>query len=174
MPTNTSLVVILDDGSANTETLSLGARKTTFDGVDTGREVTVQMAIVVDTPDGKYLISDILEKSINQSLTEPSFSGNWFRVRPIGDRGDNSAAQSPDVRLSGLNRADDPTPAKFAEVDAATDFQYDAQMIANGAMYYIGYNENFANYTAGTASYTHSPNNPKVENRSGAFLRGGR
>ena len=78
---STSLVVILDDGSSNTETLSLGSKKTTFDGVDTGREVTVQMAIVVDTADGKYLISDILEKSINQSLTEPSFSGSWYRIR---------------------------------------------------------------------------------------------
>ena len=82
--------MILDDGSSNTETLSLGSRKTTFDGVDTGVEVTVQMAIVVDTADGDYLISDILEKSINQSLTEPSFSGSWYRIRAVtGDRGDN-------------------------------------------------------------------------------------
>ena len=55
--------MILDDGSNNTETLSLGSRKTTFDGVDTGREVTVQMAIVVDTADGKYLISDIWRRA---------------------------------------------------------------------------------------------------------------
>ena len=38
------------------------------------------MAIVVDTADGDYLISDILERSINQSLTEPSFSTGWRRV----------------------------------------------------------------------------------------------
>ena len=76
----TSLVVILDDGSLDTETLSLGSRKTTFDSVETGTEVTVQMAIVVDTADGKYLISDILEKSINQSLTEPSFSAAVMQI----------------------------------------------------------------------------------------------
>ena len=70
----TSLVVLLDDGSTKDATLSLGSKKTTFEGVETGKEVTVQMAIVVDTADGKYLISDILETSINQSLTEPSFS----------------------------------------------------------------------------------------------------
>ena len=46
----------------------------------TGVEVTVQMAIVVDTADGKYLISDILEQSINQSLTEPAFSRGVLRV----------------------------------------------------------------------------------------------
>ena len=69
---STSLVVILDDGSSNTETLSLGSRKTTY-GVETGKQVKVQMAIVVDTADGKYLISDIL----NQSLTEPAFSTAW-------------------------------------------------------------------------------------------------
>ncbi|MYA05435.1 MAG: hypothetical protein F4Y37_12625 [Caldilineaceae bacterium SB0664_bin_22] len=163
---STSLVVILDDGSLNTETLSLGSKKTTFDGVDTGRKVTVQMAIVVDTADGKYLISDILEKSINQSLTEPSFSGSWYRIRAVtGDRGDNTAPQSPDARLRGLDRTPDApaTPdARFATVDAATDFQYDSEKIANGAMYYIGYNENFANYTEGTASYTHSPSTQRL------------
>ena len=29
-------------------------------------------------------------------------------------------------------------------------------------MYYIGYNENFANYTEGTASYTHSPSTQRL------------
>lgn len=78
---NTSLVVILDDGTTTqTETLSLAKRKITFDGVDTGTKVTVQMAIVVDTADGDYLISDILDKSINQSLTEPSFMTTIKRV----------------------------------------------------------------------------------------------
>ena len=160
---STSLVVILDDGSGlETKSMALGSRKTTFEGVETGTVVTVQMAIVTDTADGDYLISDILEKSINQSLTEPSFSGNWYRIRPIGARGDNSAAQSPDLRLSGLDRAATPISPKFAEVDAATDFQYDAEMIANGEMYYIGYNENFANYTEGTASYTHIPSTARL------------
>ena len=71
---NTSLVVILYDGSkTQTKTLSLGSRSTTFDTVDTGTEVTVQMAIVTDTADGDYLISDIKEKSIFQSLSKPVF-----------------------------------------------------------------------------------------------------
>ena len=29
-------------------------------------------------------------------------------------------------------------------------------------MYYIGYNENFANYTAGTANYAHSPSTQRL------------
>lgn len=155
----TSLVVILDDGSSNTETLALGSRKTTFDGVDTGKVVTVQMAIVVDTADGKYLISDILEQSINQSLTEPSFGGNWYRIR--GSEADGAAIA--DARIRGLTGA--ALTAKIAEVAAAADFQYDSEMIANGMMYYIGYNENFANYTEGStnpATYTHVPTTQRL------------
>jgi len=149
---STSLVVILDDGDSNTKTLSLGSRKATFEDVETGVEVTVQMAIVVDTADGKYLISDIIEKSINQSLTEPSFSGSWHRIRA-----------TTDVRLKGLTADTTPTlEARTAEVLLQRDFQYDSEMIANGAMYYIGYNENFANYRAGTASYSHSPTTQRL------------
>ncbi|MCE2467258.1 MAG: hypothetical protein J4G06_04475, partial [Caldilineaceae bacterium] len=107
---STSLVVILDDGTAvQTETLSLGSRQTTFEGVGTGVEVTVQMAIVVDTADGDYLISDILETSINQSLTEPSFSRAWNQITADTDG------------------------------DADTDgFQYQSEAVAGGLMYYIG------------------------------------
>ena len=128
---STSLVVILDDGSLNTETLSLGSKKTTFDGVDTGREVTVQMAIVVDTADGKYLISDILEKRINQSLTEPSFSSAWYRVR---------------TQTATTNAFTLPT-----RTGKASDFAVNADAIDAGMMYYIGYNENFANYVGNDA-----------------------
>ncbi len=72
---STALVLILDDeeGDPLVQTLSLGSHKTTFEGVRTGAEVTVQMAIVVDTADGDYLISDILEASTHQSLTAPAF-----------------------------------------------------------------------------------------------------
>ncbi|MXZ25017.1 MAG: hypothetical protein F4Y80_09165 [Caldilineaceae bacterium SB0665_bin_21] len=87
---STSLVVILeDDTDTQTKTLSLGSRKTTFDGVGTGTEVTVQMAIVVDTADGDYLISDILEDSIDQSLTKPSFSATVTHVATA----DNAATE---------------------------------------------------------------------------------
>ena len=179
---NTSLVVILDDGDLDTKVLSLGTRKTTFEGVDTGREVTVQMAIVTDTADGGYLISDILEKSILQSLTAPSFSGPWYRIRVGGGAVSVTlvyeplltASFSPDVRLKGLESTG-PIPLteeelaasekKIADVLKAKDFQYDSERIANGMMYYIGYNENFANYTAGTtnpASYTHRPSTQRL------------
>ncbi len=134
---STSLVVILDDGDLDTETLSLGSRKTTFSGVATGREVTVQMAIVVDTADGKYLISDILEQSINQSLTEPSFMATVQQI--------TTAAV-----------ADDPgTPATdetVAEVLRAT----------GGSMYYVGYNENFGNYKDDTYSIATRPETARL------------
>ncbi len=135
----TSLVVILDDsdGDPEAKTLSLGTKKTTFEGVNTGTKVTVEMAIVVDTAAGNYLISDIQRTSINQSLTEPSFSGNWHHM---------------------LSNSD-------ADADVAAEFLHDSEPIANGMMYYIGYNENFANYRAGTtnpASYTHRPSTPRL------------
>ena len=135
----TSLVVILDDndGDPEVKTLSLGTKKTTFEGVNTGTKVTVEMAIVVDTAAGNYLISDIQRTSINQSLTEPSFSGNWHHM---------------------LSNSD-------ADAGVAAEFLHDSEPITNGMMYYIGYNENFANYRAGTtnpASYTHRPSTPRL------------
>lgn len=177
----TSLVVLLDDGITKDKSLLLGSKKTTFDGVDTGRKVTVQMAIVVDTADGKYLISDILEKTVNQSLTAPSFSSSWYRIRAggaaadavIGSGGDAvtvAGALIPDARLK--DRPSDLTAVtgaaiatlqkRFEDVRKAKDFQYDSDEIANGSMYYIGYNENFANYTAGTADYEHSPSTQRL------------
>jgi hypothetical protein len=126
---STSLVVILNDGSPDTETLSLGSRKTTFDGVETGKAVTVQMAIVVDTADGKYLISDILEKSINQSLTEPAFSTAWRQVTGVT------------------------LPAITGK---AADLKVDSQPVA-GMLYYVGYNENFGNYKSNDSDLVTTP-----------------
>ena len=132
----TSLVVLLDDGSTKDETLSLGSRKVTFEDVKTGREVQVQMAIVVDTADGKYLISDILETTINQSLTEPAFMTPWMRV--------TSAAVGVD------------TPD-----DATDDEPEEREEVAHGSMYYVGYNENFGNYIA-TANLATMPSTPRL------------
>ena len=80
----TSLVVLLDDGvnDLKAQTLSLGTRKKTFSGVATGTEVKVQMAIVVDTAEGDYLISDILEAQVFQSLSSPVFTSETFRIEP--------------------------------------------------------------------------------------------
>ena len=114
---NTSLVIILDDGGSTAQTLSLGTRQTTFDDIMTGTEVTVQLAIVVDTAEGEYLISDILEASINQSLTEPAFmTTDWMRVTQLAN------------------------PAKTPPVELKTE------KVAGGTFYYVGYNENFGNY----------------------------
>ena len=51
---NTFLVLLLDDedGDPLSQSLSLGLNKTTFDGVKTAAEVTVEMAIVVGTSHG--------------------------------------------------------------------------------------------------------------------------
>ena len=127
---STSLVVILDDGSndPDTKTMSLGSRKTTFDGVATGAEVTVQMAIVVDTPDGDYLISDILEADVNQSLTAPKFSAAVLRLVTAAD------PDGPDDDLA----------------TTADNIPEDTTEATGGTMYYVGYNENFGNYKADT------------------------
>ena len=133
---STSLVVILDDndGDPVSKKLSLGSRSTTFDEVDTGTEVTVQMAIVVDTADGDYLISDILEKSIHQSLTKPSFSTAW--------------RQWTDVTL--------PTRTGKAE-----DFKIHSQAVA-GMLYYVGYNENFGNYKSNDPKLATTPSTARL------------
>ncbi len=177
----TSLVVILDDqdGDPVAKTLSLGSTKTTFEGIRTGTEVTVQMAIVVDTAEGDYLISDILERSINQSLTAPDFSGPWHRLRmdavsAFALGGTTIAGVTHDIRLRGL-KVDGTNQLTGTELAASLkkvddvlkekDFQYDSEMVANGRMYYIGYNENFANYRPGTtspAAYAHSPSTPRL------------
>ena len=117
---STSLVLLLDDGDLNVQTLPLGARATTFDGINTGREVTVQMAIVVATADGDYLISDILEKSLNQSLTAPAFHTEIRRVKTA---------------------ARDDTPG--TDEDETTQ---EVTEKTRGTFYYVGYNEQFGNY----------------------------
>ena len=130
---STRLVVILDDqdGAPVTKTLSLGTRKVTFEGVETGTEVKVQLAVVVDTAGGDYLISDILEASVNQSLSAPSFSTDWI-IKGTHDCYGTRFPQYVDIPFPEL-----------------------------GALYYLGYNENFANYRAGTAVYNHRPSTPR-------------
>ena len=117
-----SLVLLLDDGGNDLQAkaVSLGTRKQTFTGVATGAEVTVQMAIVVDTAEGDYLISDILEATVHQSLTAPSFSADWLMSR-----------------------------ARPAALEANPDYPHHYLLPGLGQLYYIGYNENFGNYRAG-------------------------
>ena len=133
---STSLVVILDDkdGDPVSKTLSLGSRKTTFEGVDTGTEVTVEMAIVVDTADGDYLISDILRKRINQSLTEPAFSTGWHQVTGVT------------------------LPKRTGK---AADLKVSSQPVA-GTMYYVGYNENFGNYKSNDSTLVTTPSTARL------------
>ena len=131
---HTSLVVILDDhhGEPVTQTVSLNTREITFDQVRTGTEVTVQMAIVVDADDGDYLISDILEQTLNQSLTEPSFATSWQRV---------TATTDADATAAG--------------------FQFAAEGVA-GTMFYIGHNENFGNYRSTDPDFVTAPATPRL------------
>ena len=73
----TSLVLLLDGGGEDLhmQSLALGKRTAVFEDVKTGTEATLQMALVMRTPDGDYLISDILEANFHQSLSPPVFSG---------------------------------------------------------------------------------------------------
>lgn len=133
---DTSLVVILNDGSNHTKTMKLGQRKVTFDGIDTGKKVKVQMAIVVDHADGDYLISDILEMSINQSLTKPAFTTDVMRVTTA------AVADNPDT-------TDDETVAEVTEK-------------TGGTLYYVGYNENFGNYKTSTYNFSTMPTTARL------------
>ncbi len=137
------LVAILDDndGAPVAHTLPLGSGMTTFDKVKTGTAVTVQLAIVVVVEDGEYVVSDILETSVNQSLSQPSFGGRWHQLLE-GTPGSNDVTNDANPDMAG--------------------FQYDSRQIADGMMYYVGYNENFANYRKGTAVYTHKPLTPRL------------
>ena len=126
---NTSLVVLLDGDKLHKKTLSLGSRKHTFEEVVTGKSVKVQMAIVVDHADGDYLISDILEQSIDQSLSKPSFSTGWHQV-------------------SGATM-----PKRTGKV---SDFKITSTAQA-GMLYYIGYNENFGNYKSSDSDLITTP-----------------
>ena len=141
---NTFLVLLLDDedGDPLSQSLSLGLNKTTFDGVKLGSEVRVEMAIVVGTSHGDYLISDILRQETDQSLGKPSFSGKWHQLLqvPGGDQ-----FTTPD-----------------ADNDPTNGHQYTFVEVGGGQMYYIGYNENFANYKPGTVAYNHNPATPSL------------
>ncbi len=134
----TSLVVILDDqdGDPVAKTLSLGSTKTTFEGIKTGTEVTVQMAIVVDTAEGDYLISDILERSINQSLTAPAFSTSWHLI-------------------TGLTL---PPPTFTGTIG---DIEFVTREVA-GSLYYVGYNENFGNYKSDDPRLVTTPSTARL------------
>ena len=135
---NTSLVVLLDDDDDpdpdQAKTLHLGSRKVTFEDVKTGKSVKVQMAIVVDHADGDYLISDILEQSIDQSLSKPAFGTGWNRVTATAD----------------------------SDNDATNGFQYTSEAIGGGMMYFIGYNENFGNVRSGTATISTDPSTARL------------
>lgn len=140
---NTFLVLLLDDddGDPLSRSLSLGLNKTTFDGVKTGAEIRVEMAIVVSTAEGDYLISDILRQDTSQSLGTPSFSGKWHQLLQTTP---GTGFPTPD--------ADPDTPGH----------QYTFEEVGGGEMYYIGYGQNFTNYRKGTAATNQSPETPRL------------
>ena len=136
---NTFLVLILDDddGDPMSQSLSLGLNKTTFDGVKTGAEIRVEMAIVVGTAEGDYLISNILRQDTSQSLGTPSFSGKWHQLLHDPEGADQWATADADPDTIG--------------------HQYTFEEVGGGSMYYIGYGQNFTNYKKGTAETNQSP-----------------
>ena len=113
-----STVVILDDGELHTHALTLGTTKTVFEGIKTGKNVKIEVAIVVAHATGDYVVSDIVPTSIAQSLTKPAFSTGFMRVSAIDD------TSTTDVN------------------------EFAAEAVPMGTMYYVGYNENFGNYRA--------------------------
>lgn len=140
---NTFFVLLLDDddGDPLSQSLSLGLNKTTFDGVKTGAEIRVEMAIVVGTAEGDYLISDILRQDTSQSLGTPSFSGKWHQLLQTTP---GTGFPTPD--------ADPDTPGH----------QYTFEEVGGGSMYYIGFGQNFTNYRKGTAATSQSPETPRL------------
>ena len=82
-----TLVAILDhnDSSPVAKSRSLGTRTATFDKVKTSTEVTVQLAVMMETADSSCLISDILEQTLDQCRTELSFATGWPRVTATAD-----------------------------------------------------------------------------------------
>ena len=109
MPTN---------GAPVAKFVSLGTRQVAFDGIETGRKVKVQLATVVDRVDGGHVVSDILEQTINQSLTKAVLhdrfhAGDGHRRYQHGER----------QRVKTGN-------------------------VTMGAMYCVGCNGNFGNYRA--------------------------
>ena len=79
--------------SRSATALSLDTRKAAFDQVKTGTLVPVQPAIVMETADGSWLISDTLEQTRHRSLTEPA---RWARAAmPSSTPGSRTVAPSP-------------------------------------------------------------------------------
>ena len=150
----TNLVVILDDGGdLETEILALGKRDVTFDEVDTGTEVTVQMAVVTYTADGNYLISDILEKSIYQSLSKPAFSTD---IRHVSTKQTLSVTAKPAVTDNPDTTADETAGA----ITALTGIVREDDKV--GTFYYVGYNENFGNYFANDSDLHTNPSTQRL------------
>ena len=130
---NASLVVIPDDGTRPAKAPAPGATKTACEGIGTGRKVQVQLAIVVDHADGDHVVRDILERTLNRSWTEPSFTTGFLRIATVDDTG-----STPHVN-------------EFATGTVPLD-----------VMYCVGCNENFGNYRAdadpaGHAAVSHEP-----------------
>ena len=82
--------------------------------------------------DGDWLIIDVLEPIIHQSLTEPAFTTGWRRVTAIAD----------------------------ADATAA-GFQFATEAVA-GTMYYVGHNQNFGNYRSTDADFVTTPATPRL------------
>ncbi len=133
---NTALVLLLRDGVKThpPATLALGETRHTFEGVARGTDVKVQLAIVHNHAAGKYLLSDIREARIRASIGKPSFSTAWY------------------TDADGFERID----AKGAK----SGNEGKVEEIKGSAMYYIGYNENFANYLIATDTPT-TPATPR-------------
>lgn len=83
--------------------MSLGTRKVTFDKVDTGVEVTVQLAIVTDTANGHYLISDIMAQDLHQSLTAPRFTTDIQQAVEAGITGKTETIPGSTFHYVGYN-----------------------------------------------------------------------
>ena len=142
--------MLLDDGvnDLQAKTVSLGTRKQTFSGVATGVKVTAQMAIVVDTAEGGYLISDILEATIPRSLTAPAFSTVSFDTeQPLQAKPVNQSLTAPSFSTGWIIKGRHP---RFVPgVSGFDPRQVDVPLPDLGMLYYIGYNANFGNYQAG-------------------------
>lgn len=131
---NTAMAVILDDGHRHhTRNLRPGVHRTTFDKVQTGAEVTVQIALVTHVADDAHVISNVVQSAIHQSLTEPAFFTGWQRVSA-----EDNAAEDP-----------------------AREFVLASTAVGTGRMYYIGYNANFGNYRSTDVDLETQPLTPR-------------
>ena len=83
----TPFVGVQDDGDLHAGALRLGATETAFDGIETGTEVAVRLAIGGDHADGDQVVRDILEQTLNQGVAAPSFTTGFLRVTTLDDTG---------------------------------------------------------------------------------------